>query len=193
VEIAERYGTAVALKVVSPDILHKSDFGGVKLNLKTRKEIIDAYKKIEANARKMRQDVRFLGCLVSPMVKKGLEVIIGTKIDDQFGPIIMFGLGGILVEIVKDVSFRVLPITRSAARRMIKEIKAAPILDGVRGEPPVDKEAIVNLLMAVSNLIESYPDIHELDLNPVIAHEHKISIVDARIILRENHRLTEGK
>jgi len=194
VAAAKKFGQAVALKVVSPDILHKSDVGGVKLNLRTKKEITDAFKAIITSAKKKKRDATILGCLVSPMVKKGLEVIIGTKIDDQFGPVIMFGLGGILVEIVKDVSFRVLPIRRAAARKMIMEIKAAPLLDGVRGEPPVDKEAIVSLLMTISGLIESYPEIHELDLNPVMVRESGITIVDARIILHENHRhfKTEG-
>jgi acetyltransferase len=117
------------------------------------------------------------------MVGKGLEIIIGTKIDDQFGPVIMFGLGGIMVEVLRDVVFRVLPISRNAARKMVTEIKTAPLLKGVRGQPPVDREAIIDLLLTVSEIIEAYPEIREMDLNPVIAHEKSITIVDARIIL----------
>jgi acyl-CoA synthetase (NDP forming) len=193
VDIAKKIGQAVAMKIVSPDILHKSDIGGVQLNLKTGTEVKNAFHKIMANTKKFNKDAVIEGCLVSPMVEKGLEIIIGTKIDDQFGPIIMFGLGGILVEVVKDVSFRVLPIRKVAARNMIAEIKSAPLLDGVRGEPPVNKESIINLLLTVSDLIQAYPEIHEMDLNPVIAHEKDITIVDVRIILQENHRKMNGE
>ena len=119
------------------------------------------------------------------MVSNGVEVIIGTKIDDQFGPIVMFGLGGILVEIVKDVSFRVLPVSRFSAEEMIGEIKSAPILDGVRGMKPVDKKSIADLILTVSEIIEAYPIIREMDLNPVIANNDGLSIVDARIILKD--------
>jgi acetyltransferase len=112
-------------------------------------------------------------------------VILGTKIDPQFGPVVMFGIGGILVEVLKDVVFRVLPISRSAARKMVTEIRAAPILNGVRGQPPVDRDALVDLLMVVSELIESYPEIREMDLNPVIARPDGVSVVDARILLHD--------
>ena len=193
VEIAKKINKEVAMKIVSPDILHKSDIGGVKLNIKSKNEIKNAFHKIVANAKKFKKDARISGCLVSPMVEKGLEVIIGTKIDDQFGPVIMFGLGGIMVEVVKDVSFRVLPIRKIAAQNMITEIKTAPLLDGVRGELPVDKKAIVNLILIVSELIESYPEIQEMDLNPVIAREEEITIVDARIILKKNNRNIKSK
>ena len=113
-------------------------------------------------------------------------MIIGTKIDDQFGPIIMFGLGGVLVEVLKDVSFRVLPLTPEGAGEMMGEIRASALLDGVRGNPPVDKEALKKLLLKVSEIIESYPEICEMDLNPVIVHEKGFSIVDARIILKSD-------
>jgi acetyltransferase len=111
-------------------------------------------------------------------------MVIGTKTDEQFGPVIMFGVGGILVEVVKDVSFRVLPLSRSAARKMISEIKSYPILNGFRGRPPVDKKAISTLLVTVSEIIEAYPQIKEMDLNPVIAYEDGVTVVDARIILK---------
>ncbi|WP_419661015.1 CoA-binding domain protein [Desulfosarcina variabilis str. Montpellier] len=174
----------VALKISSPDILHKSDANGVILNLSNKKQIKKAFTEIMRNAKAYRADARIEGVLVCPMVEKGVEVIIGTKIDDQFGPVIMYGLGGVLVEIIKDVTFRVLPITRRTAQKMIEETKSSPILNGVRGEAPYDKKALVNLLMACSEIIEAYPQIHELDLNPVIVHHQGLSIVDARILLK---------
>jgi acetyltransferase len=117
------------------------------------------------------------------MAAPGTEVIVGTKVDPQFGPVIMFGIGGILVEVLKDVVFRVLPISRRAAREMVSEIRAAPILNGVRGQPPADRKALVDLLMTVSEVIEAYPEISEMDLNPVIARPDGIAVVDARILV----------
>ena len=193
VSIAGKINGDVALKIASVDILHKSDAGGVRLNLRTDDEVRGAYNEIIKNAGKYNSKAKIDGCLVSPMVAKGMEIIIGTKVDDQFGPVIMFGLGGIMVEVIKDVVFRVLPITKTAARKMITEIKTAPLLNGVRGKPPVDKEAIVNLLLAVSDLIESYPEIREMDLNPVTALENSITIVDARIILNRNYQDSKKK
>ncbi len=185
VKLAKRIGGKVVLKIVSQDILHKSDAGGVKVNLETDDEIRSAFDKIISNVKDYKPDADIKGCLVSPMADKGVEIIIGTKIDDQFGPVIMAGLGGILVEVLKDVAFRVLPITRTSAKGMLSDIKSAPILNGIRGEQPVDKKAIVDLLLVVSEIIESYPDIQEMDLNPVIARNDGLSIVDARIILKE--------
>lgn len=185
VKLAEKYNDKVALKIVSPDILHKSDAGGVYLNLKTGNEIKKAFKDIMNNALKYKPEADIRGVLVSPMAKKGLETIIGTKIDDQFGPVIMFGLGGIMVEVLKDVSFRVLPISPRSARHMMDEIKGSVLLNGIRGEKPYDKAAVRKLLLLCSELIESYPEIMEMDLNPVIVYETGIQIVDARIILND--------
>ncbi|MBW2481087.1 MAG: acetate--CoA ligase family protein [Deltaproteobacteria bacterium] len=185
VEFAQSLEKTVVLKIVSPDILHKSDAGGVRVNLKTEKDIRSAFKEITANAHQYQKNADIRGILVSPMANKGVEVIIGTKYDDQFGPVIMYGLGGIMVEIIKDVSFRVLPITRSAAKRMIEQTKSFPILDGARGNPKLDQQAIRKLLMLCSEIVEAYPDIEEMDLNPVIVHEKGISIVDARVILKQ--------
>ena len=187
VKIAEQIGYNVAMKIVSPDILHKSDAGGVMLRLKNEQEVREAFRKIINNANEYLPDADIKGCIVSRMSGEGVEVIIGTKNDDQFGPIVMFGLGGILVEVVKDVSFRVLPVSRDWATSMIHEIKSAAILDGVRGRPPCDKKAIVKLIQKVSEIIEAYPIIHEMDLNPVIVHEDGLTIVDARIILSEKN------
>ncbi|MCP4630714.1 MAG: acyl-CoA synthetase [bacterium] len=184
VEFAQYLEKNVVLKIVSPDILHKSDAGGVRVKLKTEKEIRTAFKEIFKNARQYNRQADIRGMLVSPMADGGVEVIIGTKYDDQFGPVIMYGLGGILVEIIKDVSFRVLPITRSAAKKMIEQTKSFPILNGARGKPPLDQKAIRRLLMLCSEIVVAYPDIEEMDLNPVIVHEKGISIVDARVILK---------
>ena len=181
-ELANGIDGSVVMKIVSPDILHKSDAGGVKLNLETPEEVRQAYEKIIANAKKFKPDAEIKGILVSPMAAVGQEIIIGTKIDDQFGPIIMFGVGGVMVEVLKDVAFRVLPISARSARRMID--------DGFRGWPPVDKKAIQHLLLAVSEIIGSYPDIQEMDLNPVIVYEQGLNVVDARVILTpENETL----
>ena len=182
---ASQAGGPVALKVVSPRILHKSDAGGVLLNLEGEEEVRSGYERIVESARAhagAEADIR--GVLVSPMAAEGVEVIVGTKEDDQFGPIIMFGLGGVLVEILRDVSFRVLPISPTAAKKMIREIKSYPVLKGARGRPPCDEKALRRLLLNCSEVIESYPAILEMDLNPVIVHESGASVVDARIILK---------
>ncbi len=173
----------VVLKIVSPDILHKSDAGGVKIGLGTEVEIREAYQSIMKNAVVFNPNADIRGILVSRMAPKGVEIILGTTVDDQFGPVIMYGLGGIMVEILNDVSFRVLPISRFSAKEMITETKSYPILRGVRGSAPSDRKALINLLLVCSELIESYPEIREMDLNPVIVHEKGLSIVDARIIL----------
>ena len=184
VECALDMGTDVAVKIVSPDILHKSDAGGVRIKLGSEKEIRSAYREILKNSKKYDAKADIRGVLVSPMVDEGVEVIIGTKIDDQFGPVIMYGLGGVMVEILRDVAFRVLPISYTEARKMIEETKSFPILNGVRGTPALDKKSLRKLLMLCSDIVESYPDIEEMDLNPVIVHEKRISVVDARIILK---------
>jgi acetyltransferase len=183
-DAAAAMGGKVVLKISSPDILHKSDAKGVMLNLSGKDQVKKAFKEIIDNAKAYKADARIEGVLISPMVGKGIEVIIGTKIDDQFGPVIMYGLGGVMVEILKDVSFRVLPISRRSAQHMIAETKSHPILDGVRGDKPYDKRALVNLLLVCSEIIEAYPRIQEMDLNPVIIHHEGLSIVDARILLK---------
>ncbi len=184
IDTAKKIQGRKVLKVVSPDILHKSDAGGVVLNLKTDQEIRTAFNHIMKNARDGNPEADIRGILLSSMADKGVETIIGTKMDDQFGPVIMYGLGGIMVEILKDVSFRVLPLSRRSARHMIRETQSAPILEGIRGNLPYDRNAIVGLLLLCSELIESYPDILEMDLNPVIVHHEGCSIADARIILK---------
>ncbi|EDT41656.1 acetate--CoA ligase family protein [Burkholderia ambifaria] len=174
----------VAMKVVSKDIIHKSDAGGVKLNLAAQEEIADAYAEILGNCRKAVQDPHITGMLVTPMAPKGgVEVIIGVVRDPTYGPVMMFGLGGVLVEVLKDVTFRSLPLTREDASQMLEDIRCKAILDGVRGSPPVDKAALVQLMMSISALCTSFPEIEELDLNPVMAYATGLRILDARIVL----------
>jgi len=185
VRFAQTFEAPAALKISSPDILHKSDIGGVRLDLKAEEDIRKAFHEILETARRHHPQADIRGVQVAPMAAEGVEVIIGTKIDDQFGPVIMYGLGGLMVEILKDISFRVLPISRNSAKKMIEETKSAPILDGVRSQQPSDKNALVRLLLTCSELIEAYPEIQEMDLNPIIVHASGISIVDARIILKD--------
>jgi acetyl coenzyme A synthetase (ADP forming)-like protein len=190
--IAADAGSDVVLKIVSPDILHKSDAGGVRVKLHTQKQVRQAYKDIIENARHYYPDADIRGVLVSPMAAEGVEVIIGTKYDDQFGPVIMYGLGGIMVEVLKDVAFRVIPLTSTGARKMIEETKSYPILNGARGKPPLDKKAITKLLLLCSEIVVAYPAIQEMDLNPVIVHQKGITIVDARIILKPKERIADS-
>ena len=184
-KFAEEMNSEVVLKIVSPQILHKSDAGGVKVGLRGREEVIEAFQEVIENAKRYNPEAEIRGVLVSPMAKRGLEVIIGTKIDDQFGPVIMFGIGGIMVEVLKDVSFRVLPISSVSAKKMMQEIRSAPILDGVRGTPPYDKKTLRKLLVICSELVESYPEIQEMDLNPIMVYSQGAKVVDARILLKE--------
>ncbi len=181
--IAESIEGPLVMKIVSPDIVHKSDAGGVKLRIQGAEMVRAAYDELLKNARQHDPKADVRGILVEPMSREGIEIIIGTKIDEQFGPIIMYGLGGIMVEILKDISFRVLPISRLTAKLMIEETKSAPILKGVRGNKACDQKALVNLLLLVSEIVEAYPDIEEMDLNPIILHNEGATIVDARIIL----------
>ncbi|WP_099211853.1 acetate--CoA ligase family protein [Thermococcus henrietii] len=185
---AEEIGYPVALKLMSPQILHKSDAKVVLLNIKSPEELRQKWGEIHENARRYRPDAEILGVLVAPMLKPGREIIIGVTEDPQFGHAIMFGLGGIFVEVLKDVTFRIIPITERDARKMIKEIKSYPILAGARGEEPADIDAIVDLLLKVSQLVDELRDyIKEMDLNPVFLYEKGKGavVVDARIILKE--------
>jgi len=188
-EIAQcTQGKPLAMKVVSKDILHKSDAGGVKLNLVGEAPLRDAFQAIQSNAQAYDPNAQIEGVLVTPMAEKGVEVIIGMLRDPIFGPVLMFGLGGIFVEVLEDVAFRSLPLTLHDAQSMVDQLKAQKVLAGVRGAAGVDKQALVSLLMQVSQLVEAYPEISELDLNPVIAYPKghsaaNYAIVDARIIV----------
>ena len=186
-EVAARFGdAALAMKVVSRDILHKSDAGGVKLNLRGEAALRTAFDQIMSSCRAYDANADIRGVLVTPMAKKGTEIIIGVVRDPIFGPVLMFGLGGIFVEILEDVAFRAIPLSRHDARSMVDQIKGRKILDGVRGEPPVDREALVELLLKVSGIVTAYPQLSELDLNPVIAYADGYAVVDARIIINRS-------
>ena len=183
IEAAKKMSYPLAMKVVSPDIIHKSDAGGIKLDLKDEKDVEKAFKEILNSAGKVTTKGRVLGTLISPMAAKGQECIIGMVRDSQFGPVIMFGLGGILVEVLKDVSFRVAPLAEEDIDEMIKEIKGYGILTGIRGEKAKDINAIKNILAKLSEIAINHAEIEEIDLNPVIVHEKGVSIVDSRVIL----------
>jgi len=183
VKFAEGIGYPVVLKIVSPDIIHKFDVGGVVLNLKSPSEVEDAYEKILKNVKRHKPDAKIVGVLVQEMAPQSTEVIVGATKDPQFGPALMFGLGGIFVEVLKDVTFRIAPINESDAREMITEVKAYPILRGYRGQPPADIDAIVNILLNTSKLVMDHQEIKELDLNPIMVYEKGAKTVDARIIL----------
>jgi acetyl-CoA synthetase (ADP-forming) len=183
VKSAEEIGYPVVLKIVSPDIIHKSDIGGVIIGLNTAKDVRSAYKQIMSNAKKHAPDAQIIGVLVQEMAPSSTEVIVGAIKDPQFGPAMMFGLGGIFVEVLKDVTFRVAPITEEEAREMITEVKAYPLLKGYRNLPPADTNAIVKILLNASKLVMEYQQIKELDLNPIMVYEKGAKTVDARIIL----------
>jgi len=177
----------VVMKIVSKDIIHKSDAGGVALNIENRGELMDAYEAILANAHKYKPDALITGIEVVKMINmsEAMETIIGARIDNAFGPTVMFGLGGIYVEVLKDVAFRAVPITRSDAFEMIKQIRSYPLLLGVRGEEPKDIEGCVDVLLRLSKIIQSCPDISDIEINPVLAFEQSKGIlaVDTRILL----------
>ena len=176
-------GFPVALKIASPDVVHKTDAGGVQLGLTTAEQVAKGYDDIIKAIKEAYPEANIQGVSVQQMARTGVEVIIGMSKDAQFGPVIMFGLGGILVEILKDVSFRIVPLTGRDAREMIKEIKGHPLLEGYRGQEPVDIANLEELILKVSDFVEQHPEIDEIDLNPVFAYSDGAVAVDARVIL----------
>ena len=186
-EIAREQGFPVALKVSSADVLHKSDVGGVRLNLDSPEAVEKAYEDMLATVQQAQPEAKLGDVLVSRMAPPGLEVIVGMNRDPQFGPIILFGLGGIMVEIFQDVSLRLLPFSRDDALGMIREIKGYGLISGYRGQPPVDEEALADCLLSVAQMAENHPKIVEIDLNPVMAYPDGILVVDARIIEEEGN------
>jgi len=186
-EIAQKQGFPVALKVSSPDIVHKSDAGGVQLNLDTPEAVEKAYGELLARVNNSCPQAKIDGVLVNKMAPAGQEVIIGMNRDPQFGPIMLFGLGGVLVEIFRDVALRHPPLSREDALEMIKQIKGYPALAGYRGQPPVDMNALADCLLAVAQLAEENPKIVEIDLNPVFAYPQGALVADARIIMKEDN------
>jgi acetate---CoA ligase (ADP-forming) subunit beta len=183
VSISREMGFPVAMKIISPDISHKSDIGGVKLGLNNLTQVGNAYSEIISSVIQKMPQARIEGVSVQKMARPGVELIIGMNQDPQFGPVLMFGLGGILVEVLKDVSFRLVPITLRDAAEMVREIKGFALLQGYRGQEPVNIPNLEELLVKVSNFIEKNPQIKELDLNPLFAYKDSIIAVDARIVL----------
>ncbi|MBM3182451.1 MAG: acetyl-CoA synthetase [Chloroflexi bacterium] len=181
--LSKKIGFPVALKIISPDVTHKSDIGGVKLGLKNAAQVGKAYSEILAAVKKHQRKAKILGVSVQKMVRPGVEVIIGMTKDPQFGPVLMFGLGGILVEVLKDVSFKIVPLAKRDAKEMIREIKGYPLLEGYRGQEPADIPYLEGLILKVSEFVEKTSEIKELDLNPVFAYKDGAMAVDARVIL----------
>ncbi|MGB6607132.1 MAG: acetate--CoA ligase family protein [Atribacterota bacterium] len=173
----------IVIKIVSPDIIHKTDAGGVKINIKDEKEAKLAYQEIISKAKEYNKNAKIFGVIAYAMVPQGTEIIIGMMKDPHFGPVIMFGLGGIFVEVLKDISFRIIPLEEKDAREMITEIRGYEILKGARGKSPLDIQAIEGVLMKISKLTMENPEISEIDLNPVFVFEKGLQAVDARMIL----------
>ena len=183
IALAREIGFPVAMKVLSGDVSHKTEAGGVKLNLANGSQVGRAYSEMMKSVREKVPGANIDGVSVQNMAEPGVEIIIGMNRDPQFGPVLMFGLGGILVEVLKDVSFRLVPVSRLDASEMVHEIKGYALLDGYRGQEPVNIPELEKLIVKVSDFIEKNPDIAELDLNPLIASSKGIIAVDARIVL----------
>ena len=183
---AESIGYPVVMKIASPDILHKTDIGGVKLNITSAGDVRDAFDLLTFRAQRFMPDATLWGCQVQQMVKGGREIIIGVNRDPQFGPLLMFGLGGIYVEAFKDVTFRVAPIDRREATEMLSEIRSYNLLRGVRGEKPADMDALANTLLQMSQLVTDFPEVVELDINPLMVFEagRGVMAIDMRLALK---------
>ena len=182
ISAAEEIGFPIVMKLMAEDVVHKSDTGAVKLNLKTKEDVDKAYDDLMNIPSQEDKKISVQKMADEPIT----ELIIGMTTDPQFGPALMFGIGGILVELLEDVSFRIAPITEYDANEMIHEIKGFPILDGYRGKPKADIEAIVEVLMKISDLVTKHEEINEMDLNPVFIYDNGLICVDARIILKKD-------
>jgi len=185
VSLAEAMGYPVVLKISSPDITHKSDVNGVRVGIKTKEEVSQVFGEIIAAAKAKFPQANIEGVSVQRMARPGVEVIIGMTKDPQFGPVLMFGLGGIFVELLKDVSFRIVPLTRYDAHTMIKEIRGYALLNGFRGSEPASIEALEEMLLKISDFVDKHPEIKEMDLNPAFAYKDGATAVDARIVLEK--------
>lgn len=184
--VADEFDCPVVMKVMSADVVHKYDAGGVLLNIHGAEEARAAYKKIYRNVLKAVPNATIDGILIEQMAGKGVEVILGASRDPRFGPLMMFGLGGTLVEVLKDVSFRLAPMWQISAERMVRQIRSFQVLDGFRGNPPSDVDAIVDTLLRLSAMVNNHPEISELDINPLIVHAKGsgCSVADSRVMLR---------
>jgi acyl-CoA synthetase (NDP forming) len=184
IAMSTEMGFPVVLKIVSPDILHKTEANGVKLNLKTADDVAKAFDEIMVSAKEKFPNANIHGVAVQGMAKSGLEIIIGMTLDTQFGPVLMFGLGGIFVEVMKDVSFGITPLMKRDADEMIRSIKGYPLLNGFRGAPKIDVANLESWLLKLSDFAQTYPEVKEFDLNPIFAYAQGAMVVDARIILK---------
>ena len=187
-KLADSFGSAVVMKVMSADVIHKFDAGGVLLNIKGGEAASAGYKKIYENVGKAVPGAKIEGVLMEEMAGKGVEVILGVNRDAKFGPMVMFGLGGTMVEVLKDVTFRLAPMWKITAERMVRQIRSFKVLDGFRGAPPADIDAIVDSILRLSAMVCNHPEISELDINPLIVHAKGsgCSVADSRIMLRAN-------
>jgi len=181
--MAGEVGFPVVMKVVSPDVIHKSDSGGVKLDISDQEAAARGYDNILKAVAEAVPEAEIEGVLITPMISGGVEVIMGMLRDPQFGPAVMFGLGGIFVEILKDVIFELAPVERPEAERMIKSIKGYPLLAGARGSQPCHLESLIDIVTGISRLSLEIPEIKEIDLNPVLATPERSFVLDARILL----------
>jgi acetyltransferase len=185
VQIANEIGYPVVMKISSPDILHKTDIGGVRVGISDATAARDSYELIEYRARKYSPDARIWGILVQEMIGKGRELLVGVNRDPQFGPLVVVGMGGIYVEVLKDVAFRLAPMSRQEVAEQIRSIRTFPLLRGVRGEAPADIASIEDVVLRVSQLVTDFPEIVEMDINPLVVHNQGEGaiVLDARIIL----------
>jgi acyl-CoA synthetase (NDP forming) len=185
VKFAEEIGYPVVMKIVSKDILHKSDAGGVLLDIDNKKEVVDGYEVIMHKCREYKPNAVIEGIEVTEMAKKGVELIVGARRDPSFGPVVMCGLGGIYVEVMKDISFRAIPINRSTALSMLEEIRSYPLLLGARGEQRKDIEAVIDIIIKISSIIKKCERITDIEINPVVVYDIKngLKALDARILI----------
>ncbi len=184
VEVSKRIGFPLVLKIASQDVLHKSDIGGVIVNLKNVEEVERCYAKVLDNMKMTAPDARIEGVLIQKQLPEATRLIVGGVCDEQFGPAVMFGLGGVFVELFKDVSFRIAPVTETEAMEMVKEIKAYPVLSGYRCSKKLDIEQVTKAIVNISELITNISTIKEIELNPLFAYEKSAKAVDARVILK---------
>jgi acetyltransferase len=186
VRVADEIGYPVVMKINSPDILHKSDLGGIRLGLNDKVAVKAAYLEMYSNIREKVPDARLEGVLIEAMAPKGQEVIVGMKRDPGFGPMMMFGLGGIFVELFKDVSFRVAPLTKNDAYDMIHSTRAGKLLTGYRGQKPADLDAVVDTILRLSQLAVDFDEIEEIEINPLLVLDKGCLALDGRVILKQS-------
>ena len=184
VDVSKKIGFPLVLKIASPDALHKGDMGGVAMDLKDVQEVERSYNKVIDNLKRNVPNARIEGVLIQKQMPEATQLIVGGLYDEQFGPAVMFGLGGVFVELFKDVSFRIAPVTETEALEMVKEIKAYPVLSGYRGAKVLDITQLTQTIVNISELITNISIIKEVELNPLFAYEKSVKAVDARIILK---------